>query len=597
MTRLALVGYGRIAPKHLEAFRALGAEFVACCNRSSEGRRKAEQEGGIPRTYARIDEMLERERPDGVVCCASMQYIHGAALEILPFQIPTLLEKPPGTSLAEFHQLSELADRTGTPVMVALNRRHYSVVGKAVADAGGFDNITAVSVEWSEDPGHFLQRGFSREEVSRMVFGNTLHGLDLLTYLAGAIDDPAVTGMSRGEPLRWMMALQGVSQRGALVSFNSSWDSPGRWRVSFCSPNRRYVFAPLETCQVSETGLKETRAIEPDEADLNFKPGFLAQATAFLQAIECGQVSPKHGLASAEPAIRLAELLTNACAGAKSNADSSERWVPMNPAASRRKKRPLRIIVLGDSLVMARDNPLIVWEDTWPARLSDELRDIGVDAEIVNCGARARTADRILGNEFFEHIELKRPDLVILHIGITDCAPRLFTRRQRNLLNQRFVPQWLRDWIIRSRGARRQQLLKKHGPLSRVYTPPADFAACLERFGHNLSQFSSQVRVIVLPITCNQSAMDQKSPGHGSNVKLYNSMLKEFANRLGARWVDPAELFGSEGSALMFAADGYHWSTAGSARCASVIAPLIPKNTSLTFSVAEGVGRAGQVDV
>ena len=61
---LALVGYGRIAPKHLEAFRALGARFVACCNRSAAGRAKATSEGGIEHTYASIEEMLDRHRPD-----------------------------------------------------------------------------------------------------------------------------------------------------------------------------------------------------------------------------------------------------------------------------------------------------------------------------------------------------------------------------------------------------------------------------------------------------------------------------------------------------------------------------------------------------
>jgi predicted dehydrogenase len=316
VTRLALVGYGRIAPKHLEAFRALGAEFVAACNRSAEGRHKAEHEGGIPRTYAAIHEMLDRERPDGVVCCASMPNVYGAAIELLNHGVPTLLEKPPGTSLDEFRHLCELAQQKRAAVMIGLNRRHYSVVRKALDDCGGPDAVTAAFVEWSEDPRYLLARGFSREEVSRMVFGNTLHGLDLLVHLAGPIDEPAVVGHDLGDPLRWMMALQGVSRRGALASFHSTWDSPGRWRLSFCSPGRRYVFAPLETCQVSETGVKDVRPIEPDEVDTRFKPGFFAQAQAFLRAVATGEVPPQYNLDSAGPAMRLADALTGACLGA-----------------------------------------------------------------------------------------------------------------------------------------------------------------------------------------------------------------------------------------------------------------------------------------
>ena len=66
MKRLALVGYGRIATKHLEVFRYAGREFVASVNRSAEGRLKAEREGGIPRTYSQINAMLDRERPTGL---------------------------------------------------------------------------------------------------------------------------------------------------------------------------------------------------------------------------------------------------------------------------------------------------------------------------------------------------------------------------------------------------------------------------------------------------------------------------------------------------------------------------------------------------
>jgi predicted dehydrogenase len=315
MTRLALIGYGRIAPKHLEAFRALGAEFVASCNRSAKGREQAEAQGGIPRTYGDVDEMLDRERPDGIVSCASLDAQFAVASQILPRGIPTLLEKPPGLSLSEYQQLCDLAERHGTPVMVAVNRRHYSVVTRALEEAGGLSAIEAVSVEWSEDPRHLMQRGFNIEQVSRTVYSNSLHGLDLMTYLAGAVDEPQVIGRDFGEPLRWMMSLQGISERGVLVNFQSTWDSPGKWRVSFCTPGRRYVFAPLESCQVLESGQKEARTIEPDEFDQKFKPGFHGQAKAFLEMIVTRKAPADYSLAAVGPAMRLAEKLTDACMG------------------------------------------------------------------------------------------------------------------------------------------------------------------------------------------------------------------------------------------------------------------------------------------
>lgn len=313
--RLAVVGYGKIAPKHLEVLRALGADVVAAVNRSEAGREKARTEGRIGKTYGTIAELMSAEKPDGVLCLPSYPQMFAAANEVLAYGVPTLLEKPPGTSLAELDTLLATAARNGTPALIGLNRRHYSVVTKAIEDAGGLERIQSVFVDWSEDPVHVLKR-MSPEGVAKLTFGNTLHGLDLITTLAGPIPSPSIAVRDFGEPFRWTMALQGISSRGALVSFNSTWGSPGKWRVAFCTDDRRYLFAPLETCTVQERG-KDDRVIEPSDDDRRFKAGFLPQARAFLDVLATRQVPDAFALGSARPAMELAEALTSAILGAR----------------------------------------------------------------------------------------------------------------------------------------------------------------------------------------------------------------------------------------------------------------------------------------
>jgi len=310
--RLVLVGYGRIAPKHLEVFRHLGCEIVASCNRSEEGRQKAKTEGGISRTYSEIGQMIEREKPDGVLCCTTFDQIYNAACTILPFGIPTLLEKPPGTSVDELKSLMALALEGEAPVMVGLNRKHYSILHKAIEDSGGLEAVTEVSVEWSEDPQHFARRGFGPRQIANMIFGNSLHGLDLLTYIAGPISQPHVLARDLGYPFRWQMLLEGISLRGVLAVFYSTWDSPGRWKLTFCVSNRRYTFAPLEACVVNEKGNHDDRIIEPDSHDRLFKPGFYKQAEAFLKMIDSGCPPEDATLEASLPAVSLAAALTEA---------------------------------------------------------------------------------------------------------------------------------------------------------------------------------------------------------------------------------------------------------------------------------------------
>jgi predicted dehydrogenase len=309
-SRIAIVGWGKIAPKHAEVIRALGGEVTAAASRSEAGRAAAIA-AGVKRVYPDVASLLEGEEThglDGVVVCPAFPGVFAAAATVIERGVPALVEKPPGTSLAELDRLIAVQRASGSPVIVGLNRRHYSVFEAALGHAGGRDAITGVFVEWSEDPEHAMKT-YPEEAVRRWVAGNTLHGLDLVTWLAGDCEAAQVTARSLGAPLRWQMGFQGISARGVFVNFSSTWDAPARWRLSFTASGRRYVFAPLETCAVlSRTG--ETHLM-PSEEDTQFKPGFLRQARTFLDVI-AGLPAPQMSLESVRPAMALAERLTAA---------------------------------------------------------------------------------------------------------------------------------------------------------------------------------------------------------------------------------------------------------------------------------------------
>ena len=221
-----------------------------------------------------------------------------------------MLEKPPGLSVAEAEDLGQAAEDNHCPVFVGMNRRHYSVVHQAQAEAQHAGPVTSVLVEWSEVPAFFLERGDPPEAVDRLAFANSLHGLDLLTTLAGPLSSVSVVAQGGDQLTSRRTVLQGLSENGTVASFHSTWDSPGPWRVSFTVPGRRYVFAPLETCQVFEGASRTPRTIAPLPDDVDCKPGFLGQARAFLELLNAPTVHHPHDVASVLPAMRLAEALT-----------------------------------------------------------------------------------------------------------------------------------------------------------------------------------------------------------------------------------------------------------------------------------------------
>jgi lysophospholipase L1-like esterase len=227
----------------------------------------------------------------------------------------------------------------------------------------------------------------------------------------------------------------------------------------------------------------------------------------------------------------------------------------------------MRIVALADSLSLPRDTDgeLLRWEETWPRRLERRLRERGVEAEVINAGRRARTADTLDGADFDEHVVYTKPDVVVLQVGVVDGAPRIFSRREQRVL--RWLPAGLRDRIVRRRSARRAELTRK-APLARVYTPPEAFEAHLLRLGGRLRERG--VQLVVVPILADLDRMEARSPGYTANIARYNTILARAAEKLGATFVSGEGVFG-------FCADGYHLDAAGSDQLAQRVADVLTR--------------------
>ncbi len=235
-----------------------------------------------------------------------------------------------------------------------------------------------------------------------------------------------------------------------------------------------------------------------------------------------------------------------------------------------------RIVVLADSLSLPRDDPgeRVLWEETWPSVLEAELEEVGRPAQVINCGVRTRTSDRIVDGEMDEHVRLKRPRVVLVQVGVVDCAPRIFSRNQKRLLNLPVVPARLRETIVKLRSARRAEITGRD-PLARVYTRPDDYERDFRRFVDQVRSLPEPAAIILLPILRDPGRMEAKSPGHGGNVDLYNDRLRAVARDTAARFVEPAGALPGVDHAAAFVSDGYHLSVAGNRALGLHLAPLV----------------------
>lgn len=232
--------------------------------------------------------------------------------------------------------------------------------------------------------------------------------------------------------------------------------------------------------------------------------------------------------------------------------------------------RRLRIVVLGDSLAMPRNEggDQLRWEHTWPYLLQTRL----VNAEVINCSSRAKSSVKLCqGSDVDEHMFLKQPDVAIVQVGIVDCAPRLFSLREKQILAK--LPQAVRDRAIAFMSARRAAITSR-APLAKVEVKPETFVASLRRFVRESRTKCPTASFVFVPIVADVSVMEKKSPGISGNLALYNSLLTELCRQEAAELAPVTEEFGSANASL-YCSDGYHLNVAGSDMLAGLLERLI----------------------
>jgi predicted dehydrogenase len=187
--RIACIGAGNFATRCIYPCFPLAPQIdlVAICDAD---RAKAEHNArcfGARASYTDIEEMLEREKPDGVFCIgpAPMQY------ELAPLMlrrgIPVFLEKPSAVTSSQARELCELAQRHNTWGQVGFMKRfaHIYQLAKDVIGKPEFGPLHLLNVKFSQGPYPAIW-GIDSPHRS-MLIGQFCHLFDLARFFAGDI--------------------------------------------------------------------------------------------------------------------------------------------------------------------------------------------------------------------------------------------------------------------------------------------------------------------------------------------------------------------------------------------------------------------------
>lgn len=144
-TRIAVAGAGLIGQAHIRVLQASTTCALSAVVDPSPAAAAVAAQAGVP-LFARIDELLAQDRPDGLLLAKPHALHVPQALQCIAAGLPVLVEKPIATSVAEGQTLVDAAERSGVPVLIGHHRAHSPIMAKArqVVQSGQLGRLVAV---------------------------------------------------------------------------------------------------------------------------------------------------------------------------------------------------------------------------------------------------------------------------------------------------------------------------------------------------------------------------------------------------------------------------------------------------------------------
>ena len=238
------------------------------------------------------------------------------------------------------------------------------------------------------------------------------------------------------------------------------------------------------------------------------------------------------------------------------------------------------IYLLADSLALPRPpfrgSQAVSYQQTYPYLLRSKLKEGHkqemVDIELIVNAQRARTMPEAAS--FWGEVELFRPSIAIIQIGIVDCAPRVFSRRQRTFV-ERIRPIGLRSSILSFVESHRRSIISVLP--GKVYTPPIQFSDAALTIAKRC--FDANIHLCFVSIAPSDQKISDRSPGIQKNIHEYNGILNQVAADWHAKFIDLHSAFYPKQEDYLLD-DGHHLGIRGHIALADLLAQWVDSGIS-----------------
>jgi predicted dehydrogenase len=253
--RIAVAGAGLIGARHLERIASGAATRVAAVVDPDPRAQEVADRFGVP-LHRSLAELLDRDRPDGVVLATPNPLHVAGGLECVAAGVPVLVEKPIADTVEGAERLVAAAEGAGVPLLTGHHRNHGDVMTAArrVVASGVLGRLVAVvgTALFAKPAGYFdVGDGWRRQPGGGPVLLNLVHDVNNLQSLAGEVVRVHATTShaARGFPVEDTAAVLLTFANGALGTFllSDAAASPRSWEQT-AGEDPSYPQHPDEDC-------------------------------------------------------------------------------------------------------------------------------------------------------------------------------------------------------------------------------------------------------------------------------------------------------------------------------------------------------------
>jgi len=188
------------------------------------------------------------------------------------------------------------------------------------------------------------------------------------------------------------------------------------------------------------------------------------------------------------------------------------------------------ITILGDSLDMTRLSENIYYKDTYAYKLNNFLEK---EYFVIN---RARRTNTILKQTISYNISndilCYKSKYTIIHLGIVDCAPRLFSEKERRILHY-IKPKKIANYIIKVKSHNRYFFTKN---FPKVYVNLETFKLKYNFLVDQIINKTQFKKIFIINIAKTNKKNERRSYNFNSNICTYNNVIydiyKKYKNHI-----------------------------------------------------------------